>query len=55
MYLRQIHMEDMFGPLLGRVEKSKIKVKKRHFSALSATACGLFGKISLAFSFCLNF
>jgi len=41
-----IHTEDVFGPSLGWVWRSKSKVKvarnkKRHFSALSAACCGL--------------
>ena len=54
------HREDVFGPSLGRVERSRSKVKrqghlgqKRHFSALSA-ACvqietsNLVGRLSVA-------
>jgi len=56
MDLCHIHIEDVFGPSLGRVWRSRSKVKvtrdqKRHFSAL-LVACVrfMFGKTSLASS-----
>jgi len=57
--LRQIDREDMFGPSLGWVWRSLLKVKrqrlqgqKRHFSALLAACVRfMFGKTSLASSF----
>jgi len=42
--LHQIHAEDVFGPSVGRVWRSKVKVtrdKKRHFSVLWWHACSL--------------
>ena len=36
--LRQIHMEDVFGPSLGKFEGQGHQGQKRHFSVLSA-AC----------------
>ena len=60
--LRQIHTEDVFGPLLERVWRSRLKVKgqglqgqKRHFPALSAACVWfIFGKTSLASTLCLK-
>ena len=57
--LRQIHKEDVFGPALGGVSRSRSKIKaqghqgqKTAFSALSAACMRfLFGKTSLASSF----
>jgi len=57
--LHQVHTEDVFGPSLRRVWRSRSKVKsqvhqrqKRHFSALSeACVRFMFGRTSLASSF----
>jgi len=62
MDLHQIDMEDMFGPLLRLVLRSRprskvkvIRVKKRHFPVLlAACAWFMFGKTSLASSFDSN-
>jgi len=47
--LRQIHMEDVFGPSLGRVWRSRSPGTKRHFSALSCVQF-MFGETSLVSS-----
>jgi len=53
----KIHMEDVFGPSLGRVWRSKVKVtrdKNWNFWPFRRPACSLFGRTCLACSFGLQ-